>query len=346
MRTEIIMPKLGLTMTEGRVVQWLVPDGSKVSKGQAVAEIATEKIVTEIEAPADGWFRAIVPVDTAVPVTACIGHILEGEEAAEEEIARPSAAPAAPVAPAAPEAVAAPEVLASPASGAGVLRSVIAERMTRSWTGTPHASILVEVDMLLCLRRREEVNSSPRAGVRISVNDIVVFCAARALREHPGINSSFEGGRIVLHQDVNIGIAVALEDGLIVPVIKNADRKSLREIASQSRTLAEAAHAGSLGPDDLAGGTFTISNLGMFGIESFVPIINPPECAILGVGEVKATPVARGDSVTVRPVMKLTLSFDHRSTDGAAASRFLVRLKSLLEDPSCPAFVDFSTPPL
>ncbi len=331
MRTEVIMPKLGLTMTEGRVVQYLVPDGCTVRKGQAIAEIATDKIVTEVESPADGRFRAAVPADDPVPVAACIGYVLVGEDEAEDEAE-----------------VCEPQAAAGPAKrdGLSVLRGVIAERMTRSWTETPHASITVSVDMLCCLRRRDEVNSSHQSGVRVSVNDVVVFSAARALREHPWMNSSFEDGRITIHPEVNIGIAVALDDGLVVPVIKNVDGKSLQEIASRSRSLAEAARAGSLGPDDLTGGTFTISNLGMFGIDSFVPIINPPECAILGVGEVKATPVAMGDKVAVHPVMRLTLSFDHRTTDGAAASRFLVRLKSMLEDPSCPAFVDFSTPPL
>ncbi|NPV69337.1 MAG: 2-oxo acid dehydrogenase subunit E2 [Firmicutes bacterium] len=331
MRTEIIMPKLGLTMTEGRVVQWLAADGQTIRKGQPVVEVATDKIVNEVEAPADGALRIVSPPDSVVPVASLIGY-LEDVASGSTQVTS-DVAGAAPVTP--EDALGGQGDVGTPARREvlGVMRRTIAERMVKSWTTVPHSWVTVKVNMENALRFRAAVNSSCPDGERVSVNDLVVFFTARALSEYPVLNSSFDGDAILLHPAVNVGIAVALEDGLIVPVIKGAGAKSLREIARESRRLVQAARAGSLDPDDISGGTFTVSNLGMFGVESFGPIINQPECAILAVGEIRPEPVVRNGALEEEQSMSLTLAFDHRVVDGAVAARFLGRVKALLEDP-------------
>jgi pyruvate dehydrogenase E2 component (dihydrolipoamide acetyltransferase) len=160
---------------------------------------------------------------------------------------------------------------------------------------------------------------------------MLVKAVASALREHRIMNASLDGEQIKVFEDVNVGVAVAAEKGLIVPVIRNADEKSLTEISSVLQTLVEKAHGGELTKDDVSGGTFTITNLGMFGVDVFIPIINPPETAILGVGRVVEKPVAVNGEVTARPMMQLSLAYDHRIVDGAPAAQFLRAVKKILE---------------
>jgi pyruvate dehydrogenase E2 component (dihydrolipoamide acetyltransferase) len=168
------------------------------------------------------------------------------------------------------------------------------------------------------------------SGLRLTYTDLLVETVARLLPEHPLLNSTLEGSSIVISDAVHMGVAVALEDGLIVPVIRDAHAKSLADIARARSELAAKAQAGTLGMDEIEGGTFTISNLGAFGADSFTPIVNPPQCAILGVGRIVEKPVAADGEVSVRPTMWLSLTFDHRLVDGAPAARFLQALADRL----------------
>jgi pyruvate dehydrogenase E2 component (dihydrolipoamide acetyltransferase) len=187
----------------------------------------------------------------------------------------------------------------------------------------------VDVSGLIALRERFKVQGAP-----ISYNDILVHVCAIALREHPAANSRLGDGRIEHLDCIHIGLAVDTERGLMVPVIHHADELSIRQIAAESARLITAAQAGSSLPDDLAGGTFTITNLGMFGVERFTPVINLPECCILGIGRIERKPVVSDekDTVIVRPMMTLGLVFDHRVIDGAPAARFLARIAELIQD--------------
>jgi pyruvate dehydrogenase E2 component (dihydrolipoamide acetyltransferase) len=166
-----------------------------------------------------------------------------------------------------------------------------------------------------------------------SINDFILSGCARALRDFPSLNAAFTDHGVEIYSDINIGMAVALEEGLVVPVIRNADRLSLQELAKQSRELAEKAQKKKLFPLDYEGGTFTVSNLGMFGVDNFIAIINPPQCAILAIGQVAARVVPHGEGIAVRPMMTMSLSADHRVVDGAIAARFLQEVKKLLERP-------------
>ncbi|MEA3334982.1 MAG: dihydrolipoamide acetyltransferase family protein [Chloroflexota bacterium] len=219
------------------------------------------------------------------------------------------------------------------------MRLRIAQRLTESYQNTPHVTFTVDVDMTAALMARQSLNR--RAEVqerpRISVTALLVQVCAWALKRHPRLNASLQGQEIHLHSKVNVGVAVALDEGLIVPVIQQADQLSVSEISLKLADLTERARSGQLLPDDVAAGTFTISNLGMFRIDHFTAIINPPQCAILAVGRISKRPVVEegqgDDQLVIRPVMTMTLSVDHRLVDGAAAARFLTDLVDALEAP-------------
>jgi pyruvate dehydrogenase E2 component (dihydrolipoamide acetyltransferase) len=216
------------------------------------------------------------------------------------------------------------------------MRRVAARRLTESIQQTPHFFLTrsVEVDALLALRG--DINRSlASAGeeLKVSVNDLLVRACAVALRDNPEVNVSWAGDRILRHLHINIGVAVATDGGLIVPVIRDADQKSVSEIAREARGLIEKARTGRLTTQEFTGGTFTISNLGMYGIEHFTAIINPPEAALLAVGGAHAQPVVCGEEVVIRQVMKLTLAIDHRPLDGASGAEFLQKLAAILENP-------------
>jgi pyruvate dehydrogenase E2 component (dihydrolipoamide acetyltransferase) len=203
--------------------------------------------------------------------------------------------------------------------------------MSQSWQIAPHVTINVSVDMTAAAALRKQL--AQVAGGKVSYTEIITRCAARALTEFEYVNASLTDGRIVTHDRVNIGMAVALDDGLIVPVIRDADQKTVIRLGEEIRELSGKARAGRLGPDDVSGGTFTVTNLGMFGVDSFTPIINQPESAILGVGRIVDTPVVVGGEIVIRPLTTLCLSFDHRLIDGAVGAKFLARVVQLLEQP-------------
>lgn len=222
-----------------------------------------------------------------------------------------------------------PATVAKPLVG---IRKVIAERMALSWNTAPHVHLTVEVDMTAVLGLKE--NLVRATGQKASVTELVVKCAAYALREMPVVNASLMDNRIVLHEAVNIGIAVALDDGLIVPVVRNADQKNLSQLREAIVSLGGKARSGKLSPDEISGGTFTVTNLGMFGTDHFTPVINPPESAILGVCRIVEKPVVLAGTIVTRPMSNFILGFDHRLIDGAVGAKFMARLRELLENPS------------
>lgn len=213
------------------------------------------------------------------------------------------------------------------------VRRLTAQRLAASAREAPHFYLTVVADVGDLLAFRAQANQRHGADVKITVTELLIRACATALADCPEINVSWDETRILRHRHVNIGVAVAIDDGLIVPVIRNADRKTLTEIARESRDLTTRARSRKLTPDELAGGTFTISNLGMYGIRQFTAVINPPQAAILAVGEAVRQPVVRDDQVAVATTMTLTLSIDHRAVDGATAAGFLTRLRELIEQP-------------
>jgi pyruvate dehydrogenase E2 component (dihydrolipoamide acetyltransferase) len=211
------------------------------------------------------------------------------------------------------------------------MRKVIAKRLSESLFTAPHFFLTMEIDMDNAIEARQNMNAD--GSVKISFNDFVVKACAVALRKHPMINSSWMGDKIVIHEDINIGVAVAVSDGLLVPVIQHADRKSLSFINSEVKILAGKAKEKKLQPTEMQGNTFTISNLGMFDIDEFTAIINPPDACILAVGSIAQKPVVKDGQIVVGNIMKVTLSCDHRVVDGATGAQFLQTLKGLLEHP-------------
>jgi len=358
-------------MKTGTVIQWFKKENEAVQKGEPLVEVLSEKITYDVEAPASGILRKVFAEEGLdVPVDHAIGLIGTADELIPQEVAKLEPVPeSAATAPTLPKPEEIPErVLASPAAKRlakeldvdlnqvkgtdpkgrvveddvrlfadrlGVkprvreiipmvgVRKTTAERLSLSARTAPHSTVVMEVGMNNAAQIHRET--------RLSYTEMLVKAVASALREHRIMNASLDGEQIKVFEDVNVGVAVAAEKGLIVPVIRNADEKSLTEISSVLQTLVEKARRGELTKDDVSGGTFTITNLGMFGVDVFIPIINPPETAILGVGRVVEKPVAVDRQVTVRPMMQLSLAYDHRIVDGAPAAQFLQAVKKILE---------------
>jgi pyruvate dehydrogenase complex dihydrolipoamide acetyltransferase long form len=418
------MPSLGHTMEKGKVIEWLKQEGQTVSKGEPLLVVETDKVVTEVEAPADGVvLKILVHSDEERPIGATLALLgspgetvseiemrqLLGAEAApatapappvagvapppsvaaardtgervkvspiarklaeeygidpaslqgtgpggritKEDVLRaaetaraaPATATAPPPAPVAPPAAASPPAVAPGSARLNVSRTIpltgirgrVAERMFQSWNSIPRVTEIMHVDMSATVAFREAMLGQweQQYGIRISLNDMITRAVATALPRHPRLNATLVQQEVRLHDSVNIGVAVNLEEGLIVPVIFNADQKDLGQIARESRDLAERARAGRLQLQDISDGTFTITNLGTTGVDLFTPIINPPQVAILGVGMVQRRPVAVGDALAIRPSMYLCLVFDHRAVDGVPAANFLQEVQRLLTKP-------------
>jgi len=211
------------------------------------------------------------------------------------------------------------------------MRKTIARRLAESKFTAPHFYLTIEINMTQAVQDRKMLNED--AEIRVSFNDLIIKACALALKQHPNVNSSWHGTTMHRHDNVNIGVAVAVEDGLLVPVIRNADQKGLRHIHSEVVELAGRAKVKKLQPEEMQGNTFTISNLGMFGIEEFTAIINPPDACILAVGAIKEKPIVQNGAVQIANMMKLTMSCDHRVVDGATGAQFLQTVQDLLEHP-------------
>ena len=449
MATEVLIPKLGMTMTEGTVAEWLVPDGAVVRAGDMVYRLETEKIEFQVEAEMDGLVRQAVPAGTTLPPGSVVGYILApGEEApagtparaavgagaawpaggggdgrtaarlvgnriAASPVARRlaneaglslaeiagsgpggriteadvlAARAAAPAASALGAPAGAEHILASPiarrlagslgidlaqvrgtgpngrvtkedveaaatgrrsepAAGSSAptagtivpmrgMRRVIAERMRASLQEMAQLTMTMDVAMDECSRLRSQlIDEWAEEGVRPSFTDVVIKAAAKSLRRHRLLNARVTAEGIELEAEVHVGVAVALDDGLVVPVIRQADALSLKELARESRRLADAARSGSLGLDDMSGQTFSVTALGSAGIDVFTPIINPPNVAILGVGRIRDGLGWDGDRPVRRSILTLSLTIDHRAVDGAPGAAFLGDVRALLEAP-------------
>jgi pyruvate dehydrogenase E2 component (dihydrolipoamide acetyltransferase) len=214
------------------------------------------------------------------------------------------------------------------------IRRTTGKRMAESKAGIPHYYVTINVDMTDAIAFRKQINAAVgEDGVRVSVNDLIVKAAALALRENPNVNTSFENGDLYQHDSIDINIAISIDGGLIAPFVPAADQKSLGTIARMTKDLGNRARNGGLTPEEYQGGTFTISNLGMFDVDEFIAVINPPQAAILAVGSAQEVPVVRNGEIAIGSVMKLTLSSDHRALDGAEAARFLGSVKKFLQNP-------------
>lgn len=364
MPTDVIMPALGMAQDTGRLLRWLRAEGDQIARGEPLMEVETDKVTVEVESPASGVLAGVraapgdeVPVGQVIAVIVAAGETFEAQPSAKAAAPAPGlTAPAGPTAPAHPAASTGaaasasrlppaspkarrlarergidlaelaregrPVLAADVESAPSVIWRTMAERMTHSWT-VPHFYLVREVRADRLAARREGV----------TYTDLLVGQVAAALRRHPRLNARWEDGAVVPGDRIHVGIAVALDDGLIVPVIHDADTLSLAEIAERRRSLVEAARAGRLHPEDVRGGTFTITNLGMYGVDAFNAILNPPQAAILAVGRISERVVAEDGQPVVRPVAVLTLSCDHRVVDGARAAQFLDDLARLIEGP-------------
>jgi len=349
------MPRLSLTMKEGTVVQWFKKEGEMVQKGEPLVEV--------LSVASEG---SDVPVDQVIGIVAAADeHIIEERIPAPpaptqeiEEVTRAVLKPDAvreriPASPAAkrlakelrvdltqvrgtgPEGRIVEDDVRRSAEQRGLrlrvkevvpltgIRKTTAERLTLSAKTAPHSAIVMELDMTNASEFQRET--------QFSYTEMLIKAVAKALLDHRLLNATLEGEQIKVFEDINVGVAVTTENGLVVPVIRNADKKSLSEISSVLKELVEKARQGKLTREDLTAGTFTITNLGMYGVDVFFPIINPPETAILGVGRVVDKPVAVDGQVTIKPLMQLSLVYDHRIVDGAPAARFLQTVKQVLE---------------
>lgn len=341
MASRVIMPKLTDSMEEGVVVKWCKAEGERVESGDVLAEIETDKAVMDLEAFASGVLRKIlVPEGATVLSGALIGVIAEPDEEIEGLLAEQSL-PSKPALAAkqAPAAMSAASAEASPAATPAApmreipltqMRKAIVRATTQSKAPVPHFYVTIEVDMADGLGMVED-SKKPPARAPISLNHLVLAAAARALTQHPGINAAFAGETIRLFSRIDIGIAVALTDGLIVPVLRDCGHKTLAQIVETERALVTRAKNRDLSPEDCAGATFLISNLGAFDVESFSAVILPPAAAVLAVGSVRDVPVVRDGRVEAGHRMKVTMSCDHRVIDGAAAAQFLHAFKQAVE---------------
>lgn len=418
----IRMPRMSDTMEEGNIVGWIAKVGDKVSPGDVLAEVETDKATMELESFYEGTLLYIGVEEGTIAVNAILAVIgEEGEDykaalAAEEANSesnseekptekentesatesksadKPAPAPAAttpavePVASNSDTRIKASPLAKSVAKEAGVsienisgtgdngriikkdveayiesgagssssapvqkeslraatdftygdvpvsqMRKTIARRLGESKFSAPHFYLTMEIDMDNAVQARKDINET--SEVRISFNDLVVKAAAVALRKHPAINSSWLGDKITYHQDINVGVAVAVPDGLLVPVVRDTDLKSLSMINQEVKDLAGKAKSKKISMEEMSGNTFTISNLGMFGIDEFTAIINPPDACIMAVGGIIEKPVVKNGEIVVGRTMKVTLSCDHRVVDGASGAAFLQTFKSMLEQP-------------
>ncbi|MGC5748347.1 pyruvate dehydrogenase complex dihydrolipoamide acetyltransferase [Gluconobacter sp. NFX36] len=404
MATDILMPALSPTMTEGKLARWLKNEGDKVSAGDVIAEIETDKATMEVEAVDEGILGRILVQEgvEGVAVNTPIAILVEeGEDVPDASVAQ---TPAAVVQAAEPVAASIPPASAKAASkeesserifvsplakrmakdrgialgslnGTGpngrilkrdvekggnaapvapkttpatpvaidgdvkrvpnsTMRKVIARRLTESKTQVPHfyVSVDIELDALLALRSKLNATAEDNS-FKISVNDMMIKAVGLALKKQPGLNVQFTDAETLHFENVDISIAVSIPEGLITPIIRNADQKSLREISREAKDLAKRARAGKLKPEEFQGGTFSISNMGMFGVRDFAAIINPPQAGILAIASGEKRAVVRGDQLTIATVMTATLSVDHRAVDGALGAQWLNALRDIVQNP-------------
>jgi pyruvate dehydrogenase E2 component (dihydrolipoamide acetyltransferase) len=391
MATPVYLKKMTWTMEEGLISKWLKREGDKISEGEGLCEVETEKTTDEIQAPAGGILLKIlhkegaaVPVNALIAVIGSPGEDISSIPVSVEPTVETGPQPLEKAEPArvslmisetpepsleririSPSArrlarergvdvtkikgtgpggrIVSEDVLGfsgKPEAGPPLEqyksaplaghRKVIADRLSLSARTAVHVPITMEIDMTPAARLKSEKEKS---GVQVSYNDFTIRATAMALREFPAVNTMLLGQELRTVNEVNVGFAVVTGDDLLVPVIRNADQLSLEDISRSAKMLTERARSGSLTTREMSGGTFTVSNLGMYDVDLFAPVINPPETAILGVGRIVRKLVVMGENMAVRQMMTLTLVFDHRVIDGVRAAKFLQRVKQLLETP-------------
>ena len=380
----IAMPRLGWTMEEGTLVEWLKTEGEQVETGEILFTVESDKALNEIETFSSGILcippGAPQPGDT-VPVGTLLGYLLQTGEEMPTERASPPAPPSASGDPASPIPVSATlhnqptpaakgnsaisprarrianelniswhhikgsgqtgriierdirAVTAQPPGSTGHIRELIANRLWQSQNETAAVTLTTEADATGLVDLRAGFKASQGTDAP-TYNHMIAKLTALALGEHPALNASWQNGAPHQYESVHLGLAVDTEGGLLVPVIRDADSKSLAQIATEARALALKARRHTLGPDALQDGTFTISNLGMYGIDAFTPIINLPQAAILGLGRIVEKPAVFQGQVVPRALMALSLTFDHRILDGGPAARFLDRVRTFIEQPN------------
>ena len=320
------MPRLSDSMEEGTILAWLVADGEPVERGDELCEIETDKANMVYEADLDGVLSIVVSEGETVAVGVRIAVIGErsGESPSDgREPALESRGEAA-------------------AWDLTRLQQTVATRMAESKATAPEFVLAVEVEMDRVTGLRAQLKERADDRPVPSLNDFVIKASALALTECPRANASYRDGRFELYSRVNVGMAVATDDALVVPTIFDADRKSVDQIAADTRALAGRVRTGTVTAPELSGGTFTVSNLGMFGIDDFIAVINPPQAAILAVGAIRPTPVARDGAVAIGSVLRLSLSCDHRILYGADAAQFLNRIREHLERPEAMASPEYA----
>ncbi|MCL6580992.1 MAG: 2-oxo acid dehydrogenase subunit E2 [Firmicutes bacterium] len=374
---DLVMPRLGLTMRQGKITRWYKRPGEAFSRGERLMQVTTEKVAVDVEAPYDGvLLEVLVAEGGTVPVGTPVARV-EAAEAPEGPAIPAAGAPGYP-----PAVTPAPPARPDPAAGTPDERTVratpaarrvarelgvdlalvpgsgpegrVTEDDVRRWAAAgevrPHSEWRLAVARKMAaaartvapvtlhrevvLTRAAALLAHPEAeAAGVGPSDLVVKAVAEALREHPDLNATFTEEALIRHAEVNVGVALALPEGLLVPVVRGADALGLRELARRRRELWDRARSGRSTADDVAGGTFTVSNLGPFGVDGFTPIINLPEVAVLGVGRLARRPVVEEGRVVPRPVLPLSLTFDHRAVDGAPAAAFLDAVARRLEDP-------------
>lgn len=374
MPIEVIMPALGMAQETGKLVRWIKNEGDAVAKGEPLMEIETDKVTVEIEAPADGFLGGINAVEGEdVPVGRAVAYVLAAGEAPPTSSSVAAAPAPTATTNGSSMAVEMPDrrVLASPKArrlarergvriedlegsgphGAIQAADVIAERaapaqpvtsnawktmadrMQLSWREVPHFFLERELDATRLNSWRETIRQ--RAGYeKVTHTDLLIVVCAAALAAHPRVNATWRDGSVRYQESINVGIAVASDEALIVPVVHGADRLELKAVAHARGDLVARARERKLRPADVSDGTFTISNLGMFGVDAFHAIVNTPQAAILAVGRILDRVVAVDGEAVVRPTMIVSLSFDHRVVDGAEGARFLDTLAALVDEPA------------
>ncbi|RAS72681.1 dihydrolipoamide acetyltransferase family protein [Priestia endophytica] len=397
MAVEVVMPKLGMAMKEGIISSWNKKVGDKVTKGEPVASINSEKIEMEVEAPSDGVLLDIkVEEEEGVPPGTVICYIGEPNEqiaqkkdketkrlslsSSKEEVAATVAVEERPIkknrlkiSPVAKKIALASGLDIDTIQGSGPggritkddvekelkkqgekedenreeargeqtkiplagMRKVIAERMQSSLLNSAQLTITMKADVTNLVKLREEAKQSfeKRGEEKLSLNDFIVRATVLALGKHREMNSSYDEDGIIYHEGVHVGIAVAIKDGLLVPVVRNAEKLSLVETATTIRKLSSSVRRGEMDGIEMTGSTFTVTNLGTYGVEFFTPILNPPETGILGVGAIEQVPMYKGAELQKCSMLPLSLTFDHRVVDGAPAAEFLQTIRGYLEDP-------------
>lgn len=329
MVTEIKLPQYAMGLSDGMVVRWLKAVGDPVDVGEEIAEIEEAKVTQVLISPVKGILKEVLVKEGEVVPVRTVLCTIDSEGSHQEFQPKGITAVEEPVSIKVTdeESKFDRETIVSMTG----MRETIARRMSDSLLKTAQFSLYMQADITDLLNQREALKTKVDNPVRVTITDIIIKACALKLKDHPRLNGWSEDDQIRLVSDVHMGLAVALEEGLIVPVLRNADQKSLRAIAEESKELAAKAVDNTLSTGEVTGSTFTITNLGMMGVSYFTPIINLPEVAILGVGSAFDYPMQQGDGAVWRKGLPLSLTIDHKAVDGAPAALFLRDLKDCLE---------------